>query len=310
VKYSPSFLAQESGVALLTALLVVALASIAAAQIFSRQVLDVRRTENLLNAEQAWLHVLGAEDWARQILHRDSKDSQRDHLAEPWALKLPPTPVDGGQISGELEDLQGRFNLNHLLDDEGKPREADLAAFQRLLEILELPAQISDALLDWIDPDQLPQLQGAEDATYQHQGYRAANRRLLNVSELRSLVGMTPEAYQTLAEHVSALPERTPINLNTVKAPVLAAFLGTLSLRQVDNILEERPDEGYEGVANFLQHPDLAGLEIDPQAFGVTSRYFLLRARADIGIASTPLSSVLKRRGTGVTVLWRSMTND
>ena len=44
----------------------------------------------------------------RDILRQDQVDSfESDHLGEAWAIELPPLPVDGGAISGRVEDLQG-----------------------------------------------------------------------------------------------------------------------------------------------------------------------------------------------------------
>ena len=76
---------RNSGVALVTALLVVSLASLAAVSMATRQTFDVCRTANLINSDQAWLYAWGAEGWAKAILARDKKDNKIDSLDEPWA---------------------------------------------------------------------------------------------------------------------------------------------------------------------------------------------------------------------------------
>ena len=66
---------RQQGVALITALLVVAIAAVAAVSMASRQQLDIRRTGGLLHGEQAWAYVNGAETWARAVLRRWSPDA-------------------------------------------------------------------------------------------------------------------------------------------------------------------------------------------------------------------------------------------
>lgn len=58
---------KQTGVALITAMLVVALASVAAVAMTSRQQLDIRRTGNILHADQAYLYALGGELWAKDL---------------------------------------------------------------------------------------------------------------------------------------------------------------------------------------------------------------------------------------------------
>jgi general secretion pathway protein K len=97
------------GVALITAMLITALASMVAANLAWDNALDVRRTMVLLNHEQAVQVALGAESWVIGILHQDLEDSETDHLGEIWAIELPGLPIDGGEVTGNIEDLQGRF---------------------------------------------------------------------------------------------------------------------------------------------------------------------------------------------------------
>ncbi len=110
----------QRGVAVLTAMLVVAIGTIIAVNLMWQATLDLRRTESALAADQGLMFMQGAEAWAADILRQDQVDSpSSDNLSEPWATQLPPLPVDGGTIIGKLEDLQGRFNLNNLIKADG-----------------------------------------------------------------------------------------------------------------------------------------------------------------------------------------------
>ena len=112
----------QRGVALLTVMLVVALATTTAVAMASRQQLDIRRTENTLYQGQALMYLYGVESWSMQFLAEDRRDNEIDHNDEDWATRLPPLPVEGGQVQGYIEDLQGRFSLNslNLPDESGK----------------------------------------------------------------------------------------------------------------------------------------------------------------------------------------------
>lgn len=302
---------RQRGVALITALLVVALATVAAVAMASRQQLDVRRTANLLDGDQAYLYALGVESWGRVALARDARDNQVDKLDEGWAKRLSPIAVPGGQVDGFVSDLQGRFNLNNLLTAEGQPSEADVRYFQRLLRVLELNEQLTVAIIDWLDPDfdtRFPE--GAEDDYYlsTETPYRAANRPFQSISELRLVKGVTAEVWNKLAPFVSALPGRTVLNINTAPAPLLAALVEEFGARDGEQLAEARGEGGYDAVNDFLSQDAFAGRDtnaIQP-LLGTASKYFLVRAEITVGTARTRLFSVAERQNTGVRILTRT----
>jgi general secretion pathway protein K len=191
---------KQRGVALVTALLVVAIATTAAITMASRQQLDIRRTGSLLHGEQAWAYVVGAENWAIVVLRRDREDSQIDTLGEDWSTQPPVSFVEGGSIIGRLIDLQSRFNVNNLVSGGGASAE-NIDYYKRLLRLLDLDEALADALVDWIDDDidvRFPD--GAEDESYLllETPYRAANRPLADISELRLVKGYTAEVVAKL----------------------------------------------------------------------------------------------------------------
>lgn len=305
----PRVMLRQTGVALITALLVVALATVAAAAMASRLQLDVRRTANLFDGDQAYVYALGVESWARVALARDNKDV--DRLDEDWAKRLSPIAVPGGQVDGYVTDLQGRFNLNNLVTDDGRLSEADERYFRRLLRLLQLNEELSTAIADWIDPDfetRFPD--GAEDDYYlsTQTPYRAANRRLQSISELRLVKGIDATAWNKLAPYVCALPGRSPLNINTASAPVLAALVEEFSLREGEQMVAARGEGGYDSVNAFLDQDLFAGRDMEAvvSTLGVSSSYFLLRGEVIVGTARARLFSVLERGDSGVRTLART----
>ena len=157
---------RERGVAVVLAMGVVALAAMAAAAIVVSQSTWARQVELTNDHIQAQAVLLAGSDWARAILADDRRVSNVDYLGEPWSLKLPPLPVENGELVGQIEDQQGKFNLNNIVS-QGKVNVVQLAHFRKLLAILGLPGELADALADWIDADNVPQPRdGAEDAYY------------------------------------------------------------------------------------------------------------------------------------------------
>lgn len=300
---------QQRGVALITALLVVAIATVAAVAMANRQQLDIRRTGSLLHSEQAWAYVLGAENWARVVLRRDARDSKIDTLAEDWSTQPPVSFVEGGSIIGRLIDLQGRFNLNNLVSGDGGVSEEAVTVYKRLLRRLDLEESLADALVDWIDPDvnvRFPD--GAEDESYLllETPYRAANRPLADASELRLVRGYTAEVMEKLQPYVVALPQATPININTAGAVVLSVTAKDLGLTDGESLLEARPEEGYEDVDKFTQESTLKGKEIASGQLSVKSEWFLLLSEANIGQGRVRLASLIQRQNDEARVVSRS----
>jgi general secretion pathway protein K len=301
---------RQRGVALITALLVVSLVTVIAVAMATRQHIDVRLTGNLLHGEQAYAYALAAESWARVILRRDASKSDHDSLDEDWATALPPISVEGGQVSGKIEDLQGRFNINNLIMPDGKVSEADVAYFRRLLEILKLEPTLTDALLDWIDADinvRFPN--GAEDENYLSGSipYRTANRPLVSISELRLVAGFDQNAVRLLEPYVTALPSRTLINVNTASAIVLLALHKDFTQSDVDAIITGRGETGYATVQAFMGLDALAGRELD-ESVDVSSQYFLVHTDVIVGQGQAHLESLVARDKGKTRVLSRTRT--
>jgi general secretion pathway protein K len=307
---------RQRGVALILAMLVMALVTAAVTAMAARQQLDIRRTANLLNQDQAYLYALAVETWGELLLQRDREHNRIDDLKEDWARLPPPIHVEGGSLSGRIEDLQGRFNLNDLIVN-GTPSAPNVARFRRLLEQLGLDPQRVQAVLDWLDPDQQPRFpSGAEDGYYLGLSppYRAANRPMVSPTELLLVAGFTPKIYDRLAPFVTALPTHTLVNVNTAPAPVLAMLVPGLSLDDAKALVQARDVQPYQGPEDFLKQSAVQiWLQRDPalapalrQAIGVASSYFLIRSAVRIGRARVFLDSVVHRDPNGETVIMRT----
>jgi len=298
---------KDSGVALITAMLITALASLVAANLAWDNALDVRRTMVLLNNEQAIQVALGAESWVVGILHQDMQDSETDHLGEIWALDIPGFPIEGGDVTGVIEDLQGRFNVNNLIDDNGQIEQESLERFRRLLEALGLDPRFAGIAADWLDSNAEASFpDGAEDAIYTGilPPYRSANQSLTSASELAALEGMERDIFNILRPHITALPGRTHINVNTATAAVLQSLDENMSTADVEGLITERESAGFGDIQTAFQSlvtPDVLNTLEDKTS------YFQLKVVVRIDTVRVTLYSVLQRGAQGsVTPILRS----
>lgn len=184
-----------------------------------------------------------------------------DHLREAWARKMAPYEVEHGRISVSIEDLSGRFNLNSLVVNQ-QVNQTALQRFRRLLLRPQIEPLLAERLIDWLDDNQDVTGSMAPKTTSTccwSRLYRAANRPMQDVSELRLLLELSERDYRRLLPHVSALPAATALNVNTASALVLSTLADTLSPQAAQQLVQARGAEGYRQLADFTNQPALAG---------------------------------------------------
>ena len=231
--------ARQRGIAIITAMLVVALGTITMVAITSRQQLDLQRERNEGVIQMARDLATSGERFAAALLYRDRQEALRentDSLDDDWAQTIPPVPIDAAAIQGCIVDLQGHFNLNNLVDAAGNPQAAYVEQLARLFAGLNIEATKVQAVVDWVDADvNALTPDGAEDDYYTglDPAYRAANRPFASVSELQLVKGFDPqveqerEDYELLVPHLAALPTSggpTPVNVNTATPEVISSI--------------------------------------------------------------------------------------
>ncbi len=300
--------ARSRGVAMITAMMITALATIVAVNLAWDNALDVRRTMMLLNRDQAIQVALGAESWVATILSQDLAENETDHLGEIWASDLPGLPIDGGEVFGVIEDLQGRFNINNLIDQNGEVEQQSLEQFQRLLNVLGLDPRFASIAGDWLDTNVDPSFpDGAEDGIYTGMmpPYRPANQLLTSVSELAALDGMNKQTFDILAPHITALPGRTEINVNTATPAVLQALDENMTIGDVEGLVAERDSGGFADVATAFS--SLVTPAVLNDTLTDSTSYFQLKVIVRIDTVRITLYSVLMRGPRGnVTPIVRS----
>ena len=299
--------------ALISALLVVALAATAAATLMSSMQLSLRRSANLYMRDQAWQYLLGVEGFAQVLLQQAIQHNKLDLLLGQERT----LPVEGGVVSGRITDLQAGINLNDLVGTKGKVNATVRSWLENLFKTQKVDVKHIDALIDWLDADARQHgANGAEDDFYigLDPPYRTANGQMESLAELTLIREMKPEEIESLTRYqedgkrvrllnvihkdLAQLNTETPININTASAVVLTA----LGVRDAQKIIEGRP---YKKLPTPAQLGVKSGKPI--KGLGVESDYFLLEATARIGRAVLHGYSIIHRgKGGKMTIVSRS----
>ncbi len=297
------FSSSQQGVALITAILVVALvASVATFLVVQNQV-RIQQLENLKDRNQALALARAAVDWGRTIIAEDI--GAPDHLGENWAQVVPLEKADGAIINGRLIDQQALFNLNNLAPS-GKVNPPNVLRFQRLLSQLQLPLDLADALVDWLDDDSVVTYPGgAEDQTYLQQDppYRCANRSLGDINELYAVRGFNPTIINRLRPFITALPEYTGINLNTAPLTVITAVLDHHN--DAAALVSARNNKHLNNFIELIDRFPAQRPQTTDASLEVGSRFFLAEVQVQYGVATVRQQVLLQRNGRGwPRVIW------
>ncbi|MDO6425709.1 type II secretion system minor pseudopilin GspK [Thalassotalea sp. 1_MG-2023] len=304
----------NKGIALITVMLVVALAATIATHMLAKVQIAVKKSANVSFNQQAYWYAMGAEAFAKRVLKTSFEETpDKTTLAQIWAQEESTYPVDYGEITGEISDLQACLNLNALRVTENITREKTpaRAAFEALIIALNIEGvdvfsaeYMADALSDWLDSDtSIVSAGGAEDNDYSAKEfpYLPANYYLASVNELRVIEHFTKDVITALKPYVCVLPNTDlhQININTVsdEQPELLQALLDISKSEAQQILSARDINGFDNIDAFFNLPEVNKLKIteaQKQQFVVDSQYFTLRTVATFNQSYFYLQSMMQ----------------
>jgi len=300
---------RATGAALILAMLIAALAASVAIALAADQQRWFAGVAGRRDAVQAQALALAGVQWARQIMRDDARAGTLDHLGEPWAFPLPPTPIENGAIEGRIEDAQGRINVNNAASVNAIGA-TELARMARLWSRFAVPVSTIPAIADWLDSDSAPRANGAEDAAYAQalSTSLTANAPLIRTSEMTAIHGFGSQHFNRVAPFITALPVGTTLNVNTALPEVLSAAVAGLDGDALATFIVERQRKPFTTVAEFRARLP-SGVTFDNEsAFGTSSSFFLVTVRARQGIAVAQVRALLKRGGRDwPAVVWQTL---
>jgi len=314
--------ARQRGAALLLAMLTVVLvATLASAALWAQwRAFEIERAERQ-RAQAAWI-LNGALDWARLILREDARGNvtsgNADHLGEPWALPLEEARLSSflaadrnnnaegmldAFLSGDMTDLQSRLNVGNLVLASGSGAntqvvlsEPDVQAFQRLFEQLGLPrTELDVAVRELLDSTRL----ALSDPQ--------PSRTSLLPTKLSHLawLGIGRASLARLEPHVTVLPRRSSLNLNTASAEAMAASVPGLDLASARRLVTARERQPFNTLAEAQQALPAGSAPLSELHHGVRSQFFEVRGRLRLDDVVIEERSLVVRSNLDVRVAWR-----
>ena len=302
---------RQRGVAVITALLLTALAITVVASLFWQQQVQVRSMENQRLRLQTQWAMRGMVDFARFWLRQDNV--MLTALDGVWATPIEEARLDDyvdrekvdtekfdATVSGRALDAQARFNIANLINATGGVNAGNVQAYQRLLSNLQLDSGLAQATADAVlrarpkprAPDS--GTDGKTPATPAATGGGSEPVAFTQVEDLLAVPGYTPQMIEKLRDFVIVLPELTPVNVNTAPAEVLAAVT-MMSLSEASALTLSNPRKKFVDLANFKNNIDakqvIGGVELD-----VKSRYFLTVIRVRLDRAALDAVALVNRK--------------
>jgi general secretion pathway protein K len=312
--------ARQRGIAIVTVLLVVALAATLAASVVWRERVAIRDVENQrLAVETMWVER-AAVQWARATLRQQSSTSNIAYVGQAWSAPVKNAPLSdflphdsiavngdlaNAHISGEVDDAQANFNLMDLVSRPGPsaPWRIDssgLLAYRQLLSTLSLDPALAQVTADYMLRS-LTDTRSSENWPMQ----------LVSIEDLRRVPGYDAQAVHALSSLVTILPDYTLVNANTAPEPVLVAAIPTLSAGQAHTLVERRNTAYFDspGDVALVLSPELVGADLPTGAIvAVNSGYFIVHCQIHSARINTRIDTLIGRYGIGdytwTSVVW------
>ena len=297
----------QRGVAIITALVVVAAATVAVSAMVWRQSISVRKVENQAALGEARWLARSAIEWARLVLLQDARTSTVDHLGELWALPLAETRVsddlataqpdasttvdtsatpfadnDAAFVSGRMHDAQARINLTGLANGDTVD-EQRLATLTRLLDVLGLKKDLARDIAGRMA--QTPKVTSFEGL--------AADLSAEGILDRATADRLRP--------YLVVLPTPTPVNLNTAPAEVLAACFPDLPLDAARALVRSREQAWFNQVGDAASRLPGTSAPSTPGNVSVSTNFFEVEGRVRVGRADLEVVALIEREQNGAT---------
>jgi len=211
--------------------------------------------------------------------------------------------------------MQGRFNINSLVNADGTTNAAAVQRLERIFSVLEVEPAWASTIADWVDADTQPGFpDGAEDSVYTGQDppHLTANMPVTRVSELMVLPGFGAERYAKVRPYLSALPVGTPLNVCTAPGIVLDALSeGSREFGlNPDDLANRRKDACFPSLEDLRGALGDAAYDEVKNSLTESSSYFRATVWVTIGTTQFTLYSLLARSGGQIRPALRSFGSD
>jgi general secretion pathway protein K len=233
-------LKNESGFALILTLVVTALMVAIVVEMIHQVYVDTSLSRGFRDGQQASILAESGATGGAKLLQMGLSGRRYTALSDRWATPLK-LDDEVGSLEITISEESGKININ----DVAQPKT--LETLQRLGTRLQLPGDIWSAIADWIDTDDMPRSGGAESSYYRtlKPPYNARNDKVMTLTELSLVKGVTPEILGKLRPYLTTFSEYaasplSPVNINTAPKEILAVLDDGIDDRMAERIVQER----------------------------------------------------------------------
>lgn len=289
----------NQGSALLTALFIMTLVAIVATAMSAKLQVDIYRTRLTLTHDKLYLASKAVKFWA--VSELNDRKNQFNSVFDNGIVSQYPNKMKNiyplATLSGELYDLQARFNLNNLSNKNSILGFANFLAYMFPKITVAEKMHLASAITYWVSSNP-PEGDSENFLSYYHHlkpAYNPSHQLMGSSSELRLIKGVSPQVYLTLEPYVTALPEPTPLNITTASMPALMSLNNTMNEKTAKNFIKARK-KNEDGTINIEKINELLKtINITNDQFTLESTYFLSVAHAAINNLNITVYTVLKR---------------
>ena len=281
---------KRKGFVLISTMLIVLMLSVIASEMSKAFFLDIRKEGYLSFDAIAHTKRIESEKFLLNFIKRELNKNTNVNKQNPIFNEDLIFHFDDFILQGSLTDYSNCFNVNHLITFKAGKSKDNLKAikyFEDLLtnyEINYLDAeQIIDQILDWMDDDDVPRNNGAENYFYAsplHKPREYTSKRLfINKSELLAIPSINRIKNRDIWQKLCIIPMSSNfyLNINSLQESdkyLLSSAINQLNLNEATMMIKETPIEGFTSVKEFLETFNLQQTEL-PIALDITSNIFL-----------------------------------
>ncbi len=270
------------GSALITSLFIVTIIAIVVTSMTEKLRIDIHHAKITITNDKLYLASQAVTYWAIEQIQESQKPFiALDNLGKVLSFPKEYSNIYPGIItSGEIYDLQARFNLNNLTDETYKPVFYELIGKINPQIKKQTRMKIVEATANWINGSPKKQTQRDEwldNYLQQKPPYLPGYQKMQSISELRTVLGVNAKIYNSLEKYISAIPEITPININTTSSYLLNSLSQNPKQKIIEKILQLRKNKAIENISTIT--PLIEEIKITANKLTINSNYYLIVSR-------------------------------
>ncbi len=310
-------LKNEDGAALLLTLLILFLLLVSGLEWTRLMRVEAQSAGNFRDLTQAYYLAYSGVEIARAIIQED--DPSYDSLEERWGqfglwAHFSSHLFPEGHFTGTITDESAKFNPNHMIDSYGNVVQKKRDQMERLLSLLGYKTEVLDAILDWLDPDELKRNEGAEKEYYLSLGnrYLPKNGPLDSLEEMRLVKGLNASFLPGGADREGMENYLTPfsegkININTAPEAMLMSLSDKIDSSMARAVIHYRREKGFRKTEELRTIPGWEA--VFPQIsseISVRSNSFAVDIQGYFRDAQVRVQTVIRREGRHTHILcWK-----